>query len=67
MHRVHPKVKIKMLDLTTAQQIMALRRGEIDLVLIYLGIELLSRDFYTHKLATVPSLVVLPPRPPACL
>jgi DNA-binding transcriptional LysR family regulator len=60
MRRVHPKVKIKMLDLTTAQQIMALRRGEIDLVLIYLGIELLSRDFYTHKLATVPSLVVLP-------
>jgi DNA-binding transcriptional LysR family regulator len=60
LRRVHPKVKIKMLDLTTGQQIMALRRGEIDVALIYLGIELLSRDFYTRKLATVPSLVVLP-------
>ena len=60
LRRVHPKVKIKMLDLTTGQQIMALRRGEIDLALIYLGIELLSRDFYTRKLATAPSLVVLP-------
>jgi hypothetical protein len=39
---------------------MALRRGEIDVALIYLGIELLSRDFYTRKLATVPSVGVLP-------
>jgi DNA-binding transcriptional LysR family regulator len=60
IRRQHPQVKIKLLDLTTGQQIMALRRGEIDLALIYLGKELLSRDFYTRKLATVPSLVVLP-------
>jgi DNA-binding transcriptional LysR family regulator len=60
LRRADPKVKVKMLDLTTGQQIMALRRGEIDLAVIYLGAELLSRDFYTRKVATVPSLVVLP-------
>jgi DNA-binding transcriptional LysR family regulator len=60
LRRRHPQVRIKMLDLTTGQQIIALRRGEIDLALIYLGAELLSRDFYTRKLATVSSLVVLP-------
>jgi DNA-binding transcriptional LysR family regulator len=60
IRRQHPRVKIKLLDLTTGQQILALRRGEIDLALIYLGKELLSRDFYTRKIATVASLVVLP-------
>jgi DNA-binding transcriptional LysR family regulator len=51
---------MKMLDLTPGELIMALRRGEVDLALTYLGIDLLSRDFYTRKLATVPSLAVLP-------
>jgi len=35
-------------------------RCEIDLALTGEGADLLSRDFYTHKLATVRSLVVLP-------
>jgi Transcriptional regulator len=60
LRRTHPKVRIKMLDLTPAEQITALRRGEIDLGLTAEGVDLLSRDFYTHKLATVRSLVVLP-------
>src|SRR6266446_4673162 len=33
-----------------------MRRGEIDLALTNHGADLLSRDFYTHKLASVPSL-----------
>src|SRR5437867_11394543 len=49
-----------MLDLTPGEQIIALRRGEIDLALTNHGADLLSRDFYTHKLASVPSLVTLP-------
>jgi DNA-binding transcriptional LysR family regulator len=60
LRRTHPKVKVKMLDLTPAEQITALRRGEIDLALTADGADVLSRDFYTHKLATVPSLVALP-------
>ena len=60
LRRLHPEVKTKLLDLTTGEQIMALRRGEIDLALTYLGRDLLSRDFYTRKVATVPSLAALP-------
>jgi DNA-binding transcriptional LysR family regulator len=60
LRRTHPKVKVKMLDLTPGEQITALRSGEIDLALTHHGTDLLSRDFYTRKLASVPSLAVLP-------
>jgi len=60
LRHTHPKVKVKMLDLTPGEIITALRRGEIDLALTSQGADLLSRDFYAHKLASVPSLVVLP-------
>jgi DNA-binding transcriptional LysR family regulator len=40
--------------------IIALRQGKIDLALTLHGIDLLSRDFYARKLATVRSLVALP-------
>jgi molybdate transport repressor ModE-like protein len=60
LRRTHPKLKIKMLDQTPAEMITALRRGEIDLALTAYGAEALSGDFYTYKLASVPSLVVLP-------
>jgi len=60
LRRVHPKVKMKMLDLTPGEIISALRRCEVDLVLTYLGMNLLSRDFYTRKIDVVPSVAVLP-------
>lgn len=60
LRRSHPKVKVKMLDLTPGEMITELRRGEIDLALTGNGVDLLARDFYTHKLATVSSLVALP-------
>jgi molybdate transport repressor ModE-like protein len=64
LRRTHPKVKVKMLDLTPGEQITALRSGEIDLALTHHGADLLSRDFYTRKLTSVPSLVVLPAHHP---
>ncbi len=60
MRRTHPKVKVKMLDLTPGEMIIALRQGDIDLALTGSGVDLLSRDFYTYKLASVLSLVTLP-------
>src|SRR6266478_233273 len=60
LRRTYPKAKIKMLDQTPGEMIIALRQGEIDLALTGHGVDLLSRDFYTHKLASVPSLVALP-------
>jgi len=60
LRRTYPKLKVKMLDQTPGEMIIALRRGEIDLALTGHGVDLLSRDFYTRKLASVPSLVALP-------
>ena len=60
LRRAYPKLKLKMLDQTPGEIITALRRGEIDLALTVGGAGLLSRDFYTQKLASVPSLVSLP-------
>src|ERR1700685_4581234 len=60
LRRAYPRLKIKMLDQTPAETIIALRQGKIDLALTLLGVDLLSRDFHARKLATVRSLVALP-------
>src|ERR1700740_3518227 len=57
LRRAYPKLKVKMLDLTDVEMVPALRGGEIDLALTVGDVDLLSRDFYTQKLASVPSLV----------
>jgi DNA-binding transcriptional LysR family regulator len=56
----YPKLKLKMLDQTPGEMIIALRRGEVDLALTGHGADLLSRDFYARKLTSVPSLAALP-------
>ena len=60
LRRAYPKLKVKMLDQTPGETIIALRQRKIDLALTSLGVDLLSRDFDTRKLATVRSLVALP-------
>jgi DNA-binding transcriptional LysR family regulator len=60
VRRAYPGLKVKMLDQTPGEMIIALRQGKIDLALTLLGVDLLSRDFDTRKLATVRSLVALP-------
>ncbi|HEY3763181.1 MAG TPA: LysR family transcriptional regulator [Verrucomicrobiae bacterium] len=60
LRRAYPKLKVKMLDQTPGEMIIALRKGEIDLALTFHGADLLSRDFYVRKLATVRSVIVLP-------
>ena len=60
LRRTHPKTKVKLLDLSPGEQINALRRGDLDLALTDQGGDLLTRDFYTRKLATVPTLAILP-------
>jgi len=60
LRRAYPKLKVKMLDQTPGEMIVALRQGKIDLALTLHGTDLLSRDFYARKLATVRSLVALP-------
>ena len=60
LRRQHPEAKVKLLDLTPAEQIVALQKGEIDLALIGQEGASLSRDFYTLKLATLGACVALP-------
>jgi len=60
LRRAYPGLKVKMLDQTPGEMIVSLRQGKIDLALTLHGIDLLSRDFYARKLATVRSVVALP-------
>jgi len=60
LRRAYPRLKVKMLDQTPGEMIIALRQGKIDLALTLHGIDLLSRDFHARKLATVRSVVALP-------
>ena len=60
LRRAYPKLQVKMLDQTPGEMIIALRHGEIDLALTLHGINLLSRDFYTRRIATVKSVVAIP-------
>jgi DNA-binding transcriptional LysR family regulator len=60
LRRAYPRLKVKMLDQTPGETIIALRQGKVDFALTLLGVDLLSRDFHTRKLATVRSLVALP-------
>src|SRR3984957_6466677 len=60
LRRTYPTLQLKMLDQTPGEMIIALRQGQIDVAFTMHGIDLLSRDFYARKLATVRSLVALP-------
>jgi molybdate transport repressor ModE-like protein len=60
LRRDYPSLKVHMLDQTPGEMIIALRQGKIDLALTLHAIDLLSRDFYIRKIATVRSLVALP-------
>ncbi len=60
LRQTYPSARLQLLDLSPGEQITALRRGEIDVALTDQGAELLSLDFFTRKLAVVPSVVILP-------
>lgn len=56
----YPGVIVKLLDLTPGEQIAAFRAGKIDLGLTDQSAELLTREFYTRELASIPNVVALP-------
>src|SRR5260370_11534391 len=60
LRKVHPRTKVKLLDLFPGEQITALRNGEIDIGLTLETGALLGRDFYTRKLAADKSVAFLP-------
>ena len=60
LRHTHPEVKVKLLDLSPGEQIVALRKGEIDLALIGQEGALLSSEFYIRRLTTVAVVAVMP-------
>lgn len=57
--RLKPETKVKLIDLFPSEQIIELRRGNLDMALtLELG-NLLGRDFHTKKVAEVSSVVCL--------
>lgn len=59
LRRTHASTKLRLLDISPGEQITALRRGEIDVALTDQAGDLFSLDFFTRRLATVPSVVIL--------
>ncbi len=55
----HPEVKVRLHDLSPGEQIIALRRAEIDFALIGQAGAFLSHEFHTRKLAGLPVVVAL--------
>lgn len=60
LRRLHPEVKVRLLDLSPGEQLEGLRKGEIDLALIGNARSLLAREFFVRRIALLPVLVVLP-------
>jgi len=60
VRQVHPRTKVKLLDLFPGEQITALRQGKIDIALTQEIGDLLRRDFYTRQLAVTESILALP-------
>lgn len=60
LRRLHPEVKVKLLDLSPGEQISALRHGEVDVALLGYAGALVAREFFVRRLALLPVLVALP-------
>lgn len=59
LRRKHSQVKLKLLDLSSGEQISALRKGEIDLAIVGSAGSFLSREFYVRRIATLPVFAAL--------
>lgn len=55
-----PEIRVQLSDLSPGEQILALRRGEIDLGVVGQAGRLLAREFYVRRVASVPVVAALP-------
>jgi DNA-binding transcriptional LysR family regulator len=60
LRRSHPRVKVKLLDLSPGEQIAGLRRGELDLAITGQEGGFAASEFYTRRLATMRVVAALP-------
>jgi DNA-binding transcriptional LysR family regulator len=60
LRKNHPAVKVELFDLNQGEQIVALRRGEIDVGLVGQEAAVLTREFYWRRIARLPLVVAAP-------
>lgn len=56
----HPEIKVRLVDLSPAEQIRALRDGELDVIMLGNLNADIPREFYVRRIATLPVMVALP-------
>ena len=64
LRRLHPDVKVKLLDLSPGEQVAALRRGELDLAVIGHFGAFLVKEFFARSIASLPLVAALPANHP---
>lgn len=60
LRRSHPQTKVHLVDLSPGEQIAALRRGELDVVVLGNINAAVPREFFVRRIATFPVVVALP-------
>lgn len=60
LRRAQPDIKVRLVDLSPGKQIAALRRGELDVVVLGNINAAISREFFVRRIKTLPVVVALP-------
>ncbi len=60
LRRSHPETKVHLVNLSPGEQIAALRRGELDVVVLGSLNAAVSREFFVRRIETFPVVVALP-------
>lgn len=60
LRRSRPQTKVHLVDLSPGEQIAALRRGELDVVVLGNINAAIPREFFVRRIATFPVVVALP-------
>lgn len=60
LRRSHPQTKVHLVDLSPGEQIAALRRGELDVVVLGSINAAIPREFFVRRIATFSVIVALP-------
>jgi DNA-binding transcriptional LysR family regulator len=60
LRRSHPETKVHLVDLSPGEQITALRRGELDVVVLGNINPAIAREFFVRRIATLPVVVAVP-------
>lgn len=60
LRRSQPDIKVRLVDLSPGKQIAALRRGELDVVVLGSINAAIAREFFVRRIKTLPVVVALP-------